>query len=226
MRSRWAAVDIGNLEVNHYVLRHAKSRDRRPHCQAVWLSGYAAVLDVASEPCWPAEYSFFLCTPHCLSAVSAPRRGWTRTKIVIRPRRRRRPPSANRASPWPLWGPRNIPWAAIAARCGSGAYYRQQLEPPVNFTRSRNTDSSPILVSSRGLMHLFMVQDGLDYLYARQLPFPQTAERLTDTGGSSTHPTRRPVALSGNVAPAYQPETVRVCLARQHSAMCWGVCKN
>ena len=97
---------------------------------------------------------------------------------------------------------------------------------PVNFTRSRNTDSVPLMASSAGRMQLLMVRDGVDYLYARQLPFPQIVERLTGSGTPPAYAAHRPVTLAGSVAPASRPETVRVCLQRRLSAVHWGMCQS
>jgi len=97
---------------------------------------------------------------------------------------------------------------------------------PANVTRSAHTDSLPLMASSAGRMQLFMVRDGVDYLYARQLPFPQIVERLTGTGVPPVYAAHQPATLAGSVAPASRPETVSVCLERKLSAVRWGICQS
>ncbi len=97
---------------------------------------------------------------------------------------------------------------------------------PMNFTRSRNTDSTPVLTAADGLKHLFMLRDGVNYLYARELPYPQITERLADGATSAVYAAHQALNLSGGVAPASQPETVRVCLQRRLSAVRWGMCQS
>ena len=97
---------------------------------------------------------------------------------------------------------------------------------PANVTRSAHSDSLPLLASSAGRMQLLMLRGGVDYLYARQLPFPQIVERLTGSGTPPAYAAHRPVTLAGSVAPASRPETVRVCLQRRLSAVRWGKCQS
>lgn len=87
--------------------------------------------------------------------------------------------------------------------------------PPVNITRSRYTDNTPILAVSNGLKHLFMLREGVGYLYARELPYPQISTRLA---GVAT--------LSGGVTPATAPEVVSLCLEHMLSATRWSGCQS
>lgn len=98
---------------------------------------------------------------------------------------------------------------------------------PTNFTDSRHSDSSPILATSTGLMDLFLARDSLEYLYARQLPFPQITESLTGSAGiPPTYAADHTLTLKGSVAPAYRPETVIICLQHRLTAVRWGKCQN
>ncbi len=90
---------------------------------------------------------------------------------------------------------------------------------PENFTGKRDTDTSPKLAVSGGLMHLFMKRDGVGYLYARQLPVPEISEQLQDASGDT-------LRLSGSVAPETSPETVHVCLQRKIAENRWGTCQR
>ncbi|MHB8425346.1 MAG: hypothetical protein ACYDB9_09375, partial [Gammaproteobacteria bacterium] len=97
---------------------------------------------------------------------------------------------------------------------------------PANVTRSAHSDSLPLLASSAGRMQLLMLRDGVDYLYARQLPFPQITERLADGATSAVYAAHQALNLSGGGAPASRPETVRICLQRRLSAVRWGMCQS
>ena len=90
---------------------------------------------------------------------------------------------------------------------------------PENFTGKRDTDTSPKLAVSEGLMHLFIKREGVGYLYARQLPLPTISEQLQDASGDD-------LRFRGSVAPETGSETVRVCLQHKIAEHRWGKCQR
>lgn len=99
---------------------------------------------------------------------------------------------------WPLGG-NNSQAVYMTAEETSGSFTK-----PWNFTRSKNSDATPVLASSDGFTHLFIERDGQSLLWSRQEPVPIIAAEASSRGLRAE--------LKGTIAPASAPENLRICL--------------